>query len=223
MDLLAGPRYSEEEIEKMHEERRRRQWQNLMDGAGIPPRHQEAHLKRNCGALWNYEEKRTALSLAQELVENGHILQRDRKRYCLLIKGDFGTGKTWLATATFKEMLWRERSGLWTKYWAFIGDIQDTYGTDRSTMNTRRKYQHTPVLMLDDIGDLQNDETQDRRYNLFKVLDHRNDHLLPTIMTTNLGKARLIEQFGERTWERIKQMAALSSMEGDNLRDNPID
>lgn len=196
-------------------------WPEKMKRAGIPPRYIEAHLETNCQIYRDQERKVEALTMAEELAQNGVIEQRGRQRFCLVIRGDFGSGKTWLGTAAFKALLYEASSGLWTKYWDFIDDVQGSY-SEGNTLRVRRKYQGAPVLMMDDLGDLKMDETTDRRMNLYKVLDCRNDHFRPTIITTNLSGQRLRGQFGDRTWERIKEMAALVNMEGKNLRDGGL-
>jgi DNA replication protein DnaC len=89
--------------------------------------------------------------------------------------------------------------------------------------NVLKRYQTTPILLLDDIGDLTiNTQTDDRRRLLYEVLDKRNDEMLPTILTSNLSPKRFKEQFGERTLERVVEMAALYRMEGRNYRKEPI-
>lgn len=141
--------------------------------------------------------------------------------------GDHGTGKTWLATATFKHLLWHStgKSAIWTKFYDFIREVQSTYSPAAQTTVKRvlGRYQHTPILLLDDVGDLTVEEqTEDRRRLLYEVLDKRNDEMLPTLLTSNLSPKKFQEQFGERTLERVIEMAAMYRMEGRNFRQNPI-
>lgn len=198
-----------------------RAWQQIMASSGIPPRFQEAHLSTNCEQYAHDTGKEKALAAAQRLAKEGLIRQRGRERFCLLLSGPYGTGKTWLATAAFKELLYRQKSGLWQKYYAFIRSVQASYGasSDTTTEAVLGRYRRTPVLLLDDVGDLTvEQETRDRRNLLYEMLDYRNDHLLPTLITTNLGAEELRDQFGERTMQRILEMCALIGMDGQNLR-----
>jgi DNA replication protein DnaC len=193
-----------------------------MEIAGIPPRYQEAHLATNCTPLESAIGKDQALAQARRWSSDGYVTQRGRDRFCMLVTGGYGVGKTWLATAAFKELLWRSPSGIWRKFHAFIREIQGCYsdGSSDRVDEVLRRYQRTPVLMLDDVGDLTvGTETDDRRRLLYEVLDVRNDYLLPTIITTNLNDEELAAQFGERTFERVKEMAALVGMSGKNYRD----
>lgn len=203
------------------EERRKKAWIVTMGRAGMPPRYQEAHLSTNCDAYAEERGKAKALESARSWAFEEKIIQRGRDRSCLLITGEFGGGKTWLASAAFKTVLNRKRSGMWRKFYQFVREIQGTYG--RSSKETVdeviRRYQKAPVLMLDDVGDLEIEvQSEDRRRLFYEVIDARNDHFLPTIITTNLSPDELAAQFSERSMERVLEMCAMVSMEGKNLR-----
>lgn len=192
-----------------------------MDRAGVPPRFQQAHLETNCQRFGKEPGKRRALEAAAHLAEHGALEQRDRRRFCLLLSGDYGTGKTWLASACFTQLLFKKKQGLWRKFYSFIRDVQSCYSpaAERSVDQVLSEYQKAPILLLDDVGDLERDvETEDRRRLLYEVLDYRSDYLLPTILTTNLSGEALREQFGERTMQRVLEMCALVGMDGANLR-----
>lgn len=192
-----------------------------MRRTGIPKRFQRAHLS-TCERYADEPGKQRALELATEFARERRLVQRDRTRFCLLLSGDFGTGKTWLGTAVFQELIWSgNRQGLWRKFHSFIREVQGTYSAAarRSVDEVLGAFQKTPVLMLDDVGDLtQKVQTDDRRRLLYEVIDARNDQLLPTIITTNLDEQQLTQQFGARTFERLLEMAALVGMTGKNLR-----
>lgn len=211
-------------------------WQDKMGDVGILPKFQDAHLSSNCAWMQEHETKRLALNVALRFSSrsNGeYFIERDGVRYhSLLFTGGFGTGKTWLATATFKRILYsllqqeaRRATGLWRRFYTFIGECQSTYSpsADSTLIEVLSSYQNADILLLDDLGDLKKDvETNDRRELLGRVIDHRNDSFLPTIMNTNLSVPQLKEQFGERTFERVKEMAVFVKLEGANLRDNAI-
>lgn len=212
-------------------------WENTMEDVGIPPRFQEAHISGNCQWMKTDDEKKLAWSVATSFAtptEEGrhHYVQNGVKRRSLLLSGGFGTGKTWLATAVFKAILWQKKevmdnqrmTALWRRFPQFIGECQSTYSpsADETLQEVLNRYQQTDLLLLDDLGDLQKSvEYTDRRELLSRVINTRNDYFLPTLMTTNLGVEELKEQFGERTFDRMKEMAAFVKMEGKNLRDHP--
>lgn len=143
-----------------------------------------------------------------------------KKRHALLLSGGLGTGKTTLACALLKRYLWKQQlEGKFAKFYDFIREVQSGYadgtGTDRL-----QAVQRVPVLVLDDVGDLDRSVrvSENRKELLFEVLDYRNDYLLPTILTTNLDERGLVEQFSERTFTRIMEMCRMVRLEGRNFR-----
>lgn len=202
----------------------RRAWRRTLERAGVPPRFQKAKMS-NCESYAEQEGKTRAFERAQTFCEEGNLFQRDARRFCLLLTGSYGTGKTWLGTAVFKRLLWSHpdvKQGLWRKFYAFVREVQGTYSAaaDRSVDQVLGGYQNTDLLFLDDLGDLERPvQSDDRRRLVYEVLDARNDQLKPTIITTNLSADQLAEQFGERTFQRVMEMCALVEMEGANLRD----
>lgn len=200
-------------------------WQHVLDRAGIPPRYQRAHLETNCAGFADMPEKRRAHTAALDLVTYGSIMSRDAQRFCVLLTGPYGTGKTWLATATFKALMRKNGgAGLWRKFYGFVREVQGAYrrGSTESADDVLSRFQKTPVLFLDDVGDLDAPgETEDRRRLLYEVLDYRNDYLLPTILTTNLTGDAIAAQFGERTMQRVLEMCAMVGMDGKDYRADP--
>lgn len=198
----------------------------------MPPRHREAYWE-SCEAYRREDEKQTPYEAAlcfagKDDTEPGCIEERGVERFALMLMGDYGTGKTYLATTIFKHLLWNrtKKSALWSKFYDFIREVQSTYSAAAETTVRKvlGKYQNASILLLDDVGDLTIEEqTQDRRRLLYEVLDTRNDKMLPTILTSNLSPSRFKKQFGERTLERVIEMAAMYRMEGRNYRKNPID
>lgn len=210
----------------------------------IPPIPREASLETNCQVFANDPEKRRAYELATEFAKQRSVVQHEHKHFGIIFIGEFGRGKTWLATATWKQIvkdMAREAcKGLtyqgeelrtqamkprWAKFYDFIQDVQDCYHpTSKHPVSAVLSwYQHAPLLLLDDVGDLdQGAERDDRRRRLYEVIDYRNDHGLPTILTTNLSLKALGEQFGERTVQRVFEMCAKVEMSGRNFREEPV-
>lgn len=204
------------------EEAAARAWQTVMERAGIPPRFQPAHLLRNCASWARDADREDAYAVALRFADTGTVEDRGLPRFALFLTGEFGRGKTWLATAVFKNILARGKQGMWRKFYEFVREVQACYsaGAKESSDTVIGRYQRTPLLLLDDVGDLnRHQETEDRTRILYEVLDYRNDHFLPTILTTNLMPDQLEVQFGERTFQRMLEMAVFEEMGGDNLRE----
>ena len=157
---------------------------------------------------------------------HGTIMQRDQARHSIFLSGSFGSGKTTLGVAALKALCWaRVETGrgdaapTFEKFYTFTRCVQAGY-SDGTASATLQGIQRAPLLMLDDVGDLERSrtETDDKRALLYEVLDYRSDHFLPTILTTNLSADGLSEAFGARTFERILEMSALIELGGENLR-----
>lgn len=198
-------------------------FRNRVSRAGMPPRFKYYILGQNSEeglrAAWrDYKDKETALSIACELFDPPSSAPSVRN--ALLLIGGFGTGKTTLACALLKHYMWKyQEEGLFLKFYQFIRLVQSGYSTGLAD-EALKTAQRAPILVLDDIGELERrvSQSEDRKQLLFEVLDHRNDHFLPTILTTNLDVKGLIEQFTERTFQRIMEMCQMVHLEGKNFR-----
>ena len=94
---------------------------------------------------------------------------------------------------------------------------EEGYG-DESARKRLASYQHCPILLIDDVGGFEKEVSDDRRQLFYELVDARSDHLLPTIMTTNLTPADLTAHYGERVLNRLIEMAAIVEMGGTNYR-----
>lgn len=207
-------------------------YQNCLTIAGIPPRYTEAHLTKNCDRYATMPGKQNALKMAQDFAANGFIVDRSANRYALYFCGDFGRGKTWLATATLKALIWNQLDALsrtdqaiWIKFHALVREIQACYNpaAQTDTLTVMQRYQTAPLLLVDDIGDIEaQGETEDRRRILYEIIDIRNDHMRPTILTSNLDPDTMEDHYGGRSFQRVLELCAFCEMKGDNLRDNPV-
>lgn len=213
---------------------RSQMFKNHVDLAGIPPRYDEAHLERSCAKYAEMDGKAFAYSVARTFSKHGFRIDRGGRRYALFLGGALGRGKTWLATACLKQMIWNALSGgntlarvehaIWIKFHSLIREVQACYnpGATRSTHEVITRYQRCPLLLIDDIGDFEaRGETEDRRRILYEVIDYRNDHMLPTIMTSNLTLDQLEEHYGQRSMQRFLELSSFVLMEGENLREEP--
>lgn len=171
-----------------------------------------------------------ALELAMEFTRYG-FLNEDRRRYAIFLFGSFGVGKTWLATALLKELLYTMVVGgndaafknppIWIKFYQMIRQVQACYNpaSETTTQAVIGRLQSALILLIDDIGDLEaQGDTEDRRRILYEVIDYRNDYMLPTIMTSNLDAELMRDHYGARSMERMIELCAFIEMEGENLR-----
>ena len=61
-------------------------------------------------------------------------------------------------------------------------------------------------------------ETADRQRILYQLVNHRHNHRLPLLITSNLAPGQFAKQFGMRTFERVAESCAVVALGGRNLR-----
>jgi len=137
----------------------------------------------------------------------------------VVLSGEPGRGKTCLAAAAFVERT-RWQAGLAIEYNALMDSLISAVA-DGNVSSAVRAVATVPVLFLDDLGNTFIDvETQGRQRWLFEIVNHRYNHELPTIITTNLDFWRLADQFSQKLAERLMERAVWCSVGGSSLRVN---
>jgi len=153
----------------------------------------------------------------------------ERPGVCLL--GPNGIGKSGLLVVLAREVFTSGRIPLWIKYADLVRDgVQAGYGVNHvedielSTIRLQAA-QRVHTLCLDDLGDPfaptgDYVETKDRRDILFRILSARHEQDLTTHISANFSSFdELRSQFDPRAADRIKEMCAVHTMEGPNLRE----
>lgn len=132
----------------------------------------------------------------------------------LLLAGGVGSGKThnaygaiWALAASGANCSWR----LVTMADAF-DSLRPSAGPDaRAEFHSLAT---TGLLVLDDVGAAKTSEWTEEI--LFRLINHRYDHLAPTLITTNL--TRLAPALGDRVASRLTQMCTQITMPGPDRR-----
>lgn len=155
----------------------------------------------------------------------------------LLFTGTNGTGKTFLAVATLRELV--EQHGVSGQFWDFhelLREIKNSYdpSTQLTEYDVLEPVIEAEVLLLDDLGawrmtDWMND-------TLFHILNQRYLERRPTLITTNYPESgkeespvrhdplnpevreRLIDRVGPRLRSRLLEMCGIIRLLGDDRR-----
>jgi DNA replication protein DnaC len=145
-----------------------------------------------------------ARRFVQEYLKNKHIPG-------LLLTGDVGSGKTYLAGAIANYLLQKGVQVLFLVVPDFLDELRSTYhrgmpgeaveNDDVALLNGARRVE---VLVLDDLG--VHNYTSWTCNKLYSLLNYRLNYQLPVIITTNLDLSEIEKYLGKRTTSRIVQM-----------------
>lgn len=148
----------------------------------------------------------------------------DHFRGSLYIWGDYGVGKTALATcAVRKFMVNIGQFAIYGTVAELLEEIRAGYnpvtGGAGEAGELTKAIESAPLVLLDDLGAEKLTEWVSER--LYLIVNHRHNAHLPTIYTSNYDLDLQTERLGERLGWRIKQMCwpNVIPVRGENLRD----
>ena len=135
----------------------------------------------------------------------------------LLLWGDVGTGKTFIAGCIANELIENRVSVLMTSLSKIINDLQGFGLTDKNAyLNSINRFK---LLILDDLGaERQSDFALEQ---VFSVIDSRYKNGQPVIITTNLSLNELknpTDTKYKRIYDRILEMCVPLKFEGNSKR-----
>jgi len=125
----------------------------------------------------------------------------------LLFAGRVGTGKTFLACCIANALLDAHVQVLFLVVPDYLDRIRSTYDLERpgyTELELTEAAKRVPVLVLDDLG--AHHYTEWGRQKLYSLVNHRLNHQLPVVVTTNVSLEDLEEYLGERTTSRLFQL-----------------
>lgn len=130
----------------------------------------------------------------------------------LILRGTPGTGKSHLATSCLKG----SGSGLFITQGDLIGELRDTYSKNSSQEAMVSKYRSATVLVLDELSiDVKGVDIQPL---LYRILAHRYNNSLLSILTSNEPMAVILEILGHRLADRIRESYEVATMDWETKR-----
>lgn len=126
----------------------------------------------------------------------------------LIFTGPVGAGKTFLACCIANAVLEAGKEVLFVAVPDFLDEIRATYDEGAAVAHSEHELLNlaktVPLLILDDLGAFV--YTEWARQKIYSILNHRLNHRLPVVVTTNVALEDLEDYLGERTTSRLIEM-----------------
>jgi len=191
-------------------------------------REEEEKIRRKQKAIDEaFQNSRMSLRFKERTFENFVIEPNTQKAYeialrfhpqknGLLFLGACGVGKTHLAAAIANREI-GETPTLFISCPEFLLELRDGISRKKrdyfSLFDMARKVR---LLILDDVGAEKTSEWVQE--TLFVLINHRYEHMLPTLFTTNCSLEELEERIGKRSTSRMVEMCRCIQMNGEDWR-----
>lgn len=171
--------------------------------AGVPPRYDHAGFK-------NYNTDLPEQKLALKSCAAYANAVRRGESGCLIMSGSTGTGKTHLAIATLRNVMYRTDASQPTKFAKYITSqamadlVLGAYKRhDDSEFATVCRLVDHDLLILDEYG--LDDQRDVQVQAVHRVLYARYDACKPTMLISNAPPEQLKTMLGDRLWSRLNE------------------
>ena len=175
----------------------------------IPAHYRDAVLDQPQVADW-------VRTLVQSALTSGSLVPRVMTGPSLLLLGGTGTGKTHVAYAAIRALT---ASGVGCPWDAVTA--ADLYARLRPRHRIDpeaefEKYLKVGLLVLDDLGAAKGSEWNEEIN--YRLINHRYENELPTLITSNVPPKDLAGAMGERVASRLREMAKRVVLRGEDRR-----
>ncbi|WP_428956156.1 ATP-binding protein [Streptomyces sp. cg35] len=137
----------------------------------------------------------------------------------LLLLGQTGVGKTHEAYGAARALAVSGVFAQWQVTTAadLYAALRPRHGIDSEA--EFRKYRDARLLLVDDLG-AERKPTEFTEEINFRLINHRYEHHLPTLMTSNVDPKELVNRLGDRVISRLAEMCQRVPMKGNDRRRN---
>lgn len=194
------------------EEKRKRdrmQYLDSMRRTGFP----DAEMREWTFAKSDHTDPKTE-NVARKYASNFNAMRE--KGIGLLLCGQVGTGKSFLAASIANELISQGTPCLMTNFSRIISRISEKFGGDQKYLDDLNRFD---LLIIDDLGvERDSDFTWEKVMN---VIDARYRAGLPIIITTNLSMKQLSDQSDirrQRVYSRLREMCVFLEVQGTDRR-----
>ena len=155
------------------------------------------------------------IQIARQYVQNWEEFRKDATG--LLLWGNVGTGKSFLAGCIANALLDKGVKVIMTNFTRLLNKLTDLHAGDRNTcIDSFNTY---PLMIIDDLGVERNSEFA--REQVFSIIDSRYRSQLPMIVTTNLTLEELKnppDLARSRIYDRILERCMPIMVDNQNIR-----
>lgn len=142
--------------------------------------------------------------------------------------GQFGTGKTHLAVASLIEIFQSHGiAGAFVAFPDFLAKLKSQFGSEKELAKTFDTYADAPVLVIDDLSEGRTKPdgqlTPWVSDQLFRLINHRYEYDLTTIITAAYAPDVLMRVVGTAVFSRIAEMCSFVHVKGGNYRARHIE
>ena len=203
-----------EDYDRREQERKHREFLDIVAknrSIGLPDPGLRKHTFEN-DLGYNLKQMR----MAKRYVQHWEELRKNATG--LLLWGDVGTGKSFIAGCIANALLDKGVPVIMTNFARLLNKLTDMYAGDRNAyIDSFKRY---PMMIIDDLGVERNSEFA--REQVFSVIDSRYRSELPMIVTTNLTLEELQhpeDLSRSRIYDRILERCLPIRVNEQNIRE----
>lgn len=161
------------------------------------------------------QENREAYEASVAFVED--FRAEETKGRGIIFVGNVGTGKTHLSAAIVNELVRKGYPCIFGNVTALLGRLRQSFdGNGENEAAIMKKYCEASLLVIDDLGKEKTSEWVQEK--LYALINHRYEHYLKTIITTNDQFATLEKKIGEAAISRLIEMCDGYKLGGSDYR-----
>ena len=203
-----------EDYDRREQERKHREFLDMVAknrSIGLPDPGLRKHTFEND---LGYNPKQ--IRMAKRYVQHWEEMQKNSTG--LLLWGDVGTGKSFIAGCIANALLDKGVPVIMTNFARLLNKLTDMYAGDRNAyIDSFKRY---PLMIIDDLGVERNSEFA--REQVFSVIDSRYRSELPMIVTTNLTLEELQQPEDlsrSRIYDRVLERCLPIRINDQNIRE----
>lgn len=174
------------------------EWASVMRDASIPVRFRGKTMS-------NYtpdQQNAKAFGIVQDYASDPEKTKSDGR--CLVLIGDYGTGKTHLAVGIIDAFAHAGIRSLYTTLDALLIGYKASFNREGPQEHeVMAHYRNMPLLVIDEVG-LHRGSEEDARI-ISNIMDGRYADMRCTVIVSNLSAAELSAEVGDRVIDRMRE------------------